>query len=93
VKLNHADGSLLLFGLSLALLLVLTLSEPALAGMPVQSERITTFFLLVLPAAVGAGLGVTSLTRREGRMWRAIAGIVLNTLFALFHFMIVLLAG
>jgi hypothetical protein len=46
-----------------------------------------------LPAAVGAGLGVTSLTRREGRMWRAIAGIVLNTLFALFHFMIVLLAG
>jgi hypothetical protein len=56
-------------------------------------ERIITFSLLVLPAASGAFLGLMSLTHKEGKPWQGIAGIVLNTLFALFHLMIVLFAG
>lgn len=93
MKLSYANGSLLFFILSLTLLLVLTLSESALVGMPAQAERLTTFFLLVLPASVGAALGATSLAGKEGRRWLAITGIVLNSFFALFHLLIVLFAG
>jgi hypothetical protein len=93
VKRNLAGGSLLLFGLSVLLLVALTLFESALAGMVPGTERVVTLLLLVLPAAVGAALGVLSLARAEGRVWMAVAGIVLNTLFALFHLMIILFAG
>ena len=93
MKLTYATGSLLLFVLSVILLVMLTASEATLVGMPVQSERITTFFLLVLPATVGAALGLTSLAREEGQRWQAIAGTILNSLFAGFHLLIVLFAG
>jgi len=88
-----AGASMLLFGLSLILLMGLTLSEAALVGMSQAAERIVSFLLLVLPAAVGIVLGVSSLMRREGLAWLAILGIVLNTLFALFHLMILFFAG
>jgi hypothetical protein len=61
--------------------------------MPPLMERLATFLMLVLPAAIGAGLGVLSLARAEGRAWMAVSGIVLNTIFALFHLMILLFAG
>lgn len=93
MKRNLAGGSLLLFGVSVLLLVALTLFESALARMAPDTERIITFLLLVLPAAAGAGLGVLSLARAEGQGWMAVAGIVLNTLFALFHLMIILFAG
>ena len=93
VKLTYATGSLLLFGLSLIFLLILTAAESSLVAMPGLSERVTTFFLLVLPAVVGAGLGITSLSRQENPRWQAIAGTILNSLFALFHLLIVFIAG
>jgi hypothetical protein len=34
-----------------------------------------------------------SLVRREGRAWLAVTLVALNTLFALFHLLIVLFAG
>jgi hypothetical protein len=61
--------------------------------MSTSAERIVTFALLVLPAGIGAILGIMSLLYREGRAWLAITGIVLNTLFALFHLALVLFAG
>jgi hypothetical protein len=88
-----AASSLLLFGLSVFFLAALTLLEGVLVGFGPQGERSLTFMLLVLPAGIGAILGVLSLKREEGRAWLAGAGILLNTLFALFHLMIVLLAG
>jgi len=93
MKMSLAGGSLLLFGLSVILLLALTLFESALTGLSIGTERIITFLLLVLPAGVGAVLGAASLTRKQGRAWLAITGILLNTLFALFHFIIILFAG
>jgi hypothetical protein len=93
VKGKLARASLFLLGLSLLLLVVLTAFESALTGMPPLMERLATFLMLVLPAAVGAGLGVLSLARAEGRLWMAVSGIVLNTIFALFHLMILLFAG
>ena len=93
MKGNLARASLFLLGLSILLLVVLTAFESALTGMPLVTERLLTFLLLVLPAGVGVGLGVLSLARGEGRMWLAVTGVVLNTLFALFHLTILLFAG
>ena len=93
MKLSLAGRSLLLFGLSVVLLVALTLFESALVGMLLGAERLITLLLLVLPAAMGSVLGVMSLVRREGRAWLAVTGVVLNALFALFHLMIVLFAG
>ena len=93
MKLSLAGRSLLLFGLSIALLVALTLFESALVGMPPGAERLVTFLLLVLPAAIGTVLGVMSLVRKEGRAWLAVTGMALNALFALFHIIILLFAG
>ena len=93
MKRNLASGSLFLFGLSILLLGTLTAFEPALRGMSLPAERLVTFLLLVLPAGVGLVLGLLSLFRKEGRTWLAIAGILLNGLFGLFHSLILLFAG
>jgi hypothetical protein len=85
--------SLLLLGVSIVFLIVWTASESAFLGMSVTTERIITLTMLVLPAGLGAVLGVISLIQKEGRAGMAITGVVLNTLFALFHLMIVLFAG
>jgi hypothetical protein len=93
MKLSLAAGSLILFGLAVVLLILLTLFESALLGMPPEADRVISLLGLVLPAVIGAALGVMSLARREGRAGLAIIGIVLNTLFALFHLMVILFAG
>ena len=93
MKRSLAILSLTLFGISVIFLIAWTLSESAFAGMSTAAERIITLALLVLPAGMGAMMGVMSLMHREGKMSLAITGIVLNTLFALFHLMIVLFAG
>jgi hypothetical protein len=93
MKLSLATGSLILFGLAVVLLITLTVFESALVGMSPRGERIISLLGLVLPAATGTVLGVISLMRREGRAWLAIVSILLNTLFGLFHLMIVLFAG
>ena len=93
MKRSLAAVSLLLLGISVLLLIAWTALESVFVGMSGVAERIITFALLVLPAGVGAVLGVRSLMQREGRAGLAITGIVLNTLFALFHLMIILFAG
>ena len=92
MKPGFAGNSMLLFGVSIVLLLLMTLLESALTGMSTGAERLVTFLLLVLPAGTGAVLGVLSLVRREGRQWLAWTGVMLNGLFALFHLMVVLFA-
>ena len=93
MKLGLAGGSLFLLVLSILLLVAWTALESALSGMSTVAERLVTFFMLVLPASAGTVLGALSLMRREGRAGMAITGIVLNTLFALFHLALVLFAG
>lgn len=93
MKLSFVNGSLLLFGLSVVLWILLTLFESALVGISLMLERGITFLMLVLPAALGVVLGMISLLRRDGRAGWAVAGVVLNGLFALFHLMILAFAG
>jgi len=93
MKLNLASGSLLLFALSVILWVLLTLFESALVGMSLTTERVISFLLLVLPAGSGVVLGIMSLTRRDRSAWPAVAGVLLNGLFAAFHLMILTFAG
>jgi hypothetical protein len=88
-----AGISLLLFVIAMLLWVLITVFESALVGMSAGSERLLIFLLLVLPAGIGAILGIVSLVRKEGRTGVAIAGMVLNGLFALFHAAILLFAG
>jgi len=62
-------------------------------GIPLQSERVLTFILLVAPALLGVVLGVVSLARHAGPAWQAILGVILNGLFASFHLMLLAFAG
>lgn len=93
MKLSLAVSSLILFGLSVVLLVAFTVFESALVGISLQGERLITLLGLVLPAGVGAILGGMSLARKEGQRWLARLGLVLNSLFALFHLMIIFFAG
>ena len=93
MKRNLAKTSWLLFGLSLAFWLSLTIFESALGGTSFAVQRAIIFLLLVLPAGTGAVFGLMSLLRKEGRALQAILSTVLNTVFALFHILIILFAG
>lgn len=90
---GYARTSLLLFGVSILLLIGLTVFESALVGASQSVERVITFLALALPAAVGSVFGGLSLARREGKTWQALAGLLLNALFALFHLAVLLFAG
>jgi hypothetical protein len=90
---GYARTSLYLLGISIVLLIALTAFESALVGVSQGTQRIITFLASVLPAVIGVVFGIMSLTRKEGRTALAIAGVILNAVFALFHLGIVLLAG
>ncbi|MFT3895201.1 MAG: hypothetical protein QM730_26545 [Anaerolineales bacterium] len=93
MNISFGAKSLILFGLSVVLLVVLTLFESALAGLSMAAERAISFVLLVLPAVVGVGLGIWGIVRKEAKTWIAWLGILLNSLFALFHFFVLSFAG
>ena len=93
MKRSLASVSLFLFGLSVVFLLSWTLLESALLGLSSFTERIAAVALLVLPAGIGAVIGALSLIHKEGQSTQAVTGIVANTLFAVFHLLIVLLGG
>lgn len=93
MRANYLRGSWSLLGLSVLLLIALTLFESALLGISLTAQRWIGFLALVLPATVGAALGVVSLTHREGAPWLAILAVILNILFALFHLFVILFAG
>lgn len=93
MKQSLAAGSLLVFGLTVLILLGLTLFESAFVALSIDAERVLTVLLLVVPAAIGAALGVMSIARGEGRRWMAIVGIIVNALFALFFLLLTFFAG
>lgn len=93
MKLSLARWSLLLLAVSVGMLILLTVLEPMLLGMPQDVERILSLILLVLPAAIGVFLAALSLKRNEGATGLALSGLLLNLLFAAFFLALVLFAG
>lgn len=85
--------SLLLFVLSVVFLVLLTLFESSLTGLPAIAERIFSIVLLVSPWVIGILLGVMGIVRKETRSWIAYLGILLNAIFALFHLFVLSFAG
>jgi uncharacterized membrane protein YqjE len=67
MKRNFAVGLFLLFGLSVLLLIVLTIFDPALARLSFPAQRAVIFLLLVLPAGIGSVFGIMSLVYKEDR--------------------------
>lgn len=85
--------SLLLFVLSVVFLVLLTLFESSLTGLPAIAERIFSIVLLISPGVIGILLGVMGIIRKETRSWIAYLGILLNAIFALFHLFVLSFAG
>jgi len=85
--------SMIFFGLSLMFLILLTVFETSLAGLSLTTERIVSFLLLVIPAAIGIVFGILSITRGETPRWLGFLGVLLNAVFALFHLFLLSFAG
>jgi hypothetical protein len=85
--------SLLLFVLSCAFLLLLTLLESWLASLSPTGERVISVLLLIVPGSIGVAVGVRSLRRQELPRRVATLGVLLNGLFVLFHIFVLALAG
>ena len=93
MKPSHAVSSLFVFVASVILLLVFTLVDSEIAGTSRGTQRLIALVALVVAPGFGSMLGVMSLIRKEERAWLSVTGIVLNSLFAGFHLMVILLAG
>jgi hypothetical protein len=93
MKLSLGVKSLALLLLSTLFLVLLTLFESSLTGLSLTAERTISLLLLVLPAMIGIVFGILSITRKESRRWVGILGILLNTLFAVFHLFLLSFAG
>ena len=93
MKSSFGTKSIIFFLVSVLFLILLTLFESSLVGLSLMAERTISLLLLVLPAMTGIVFGILSLTRKEPRRWIGILGILLNTLFALFHLFLLSFAG
>lgn len=93
MKLSLGVKSLALLLLSTLFLVLLTLFESSLTGLSLTAERTISLLLLVLPAMMGIVFGILSIVRKESRRWVGILGILLNTLFAVFHLLLLSFAG
>jgi hypothetical protein len=93
MNLSLGVKSLILFALSVVFLVLLTLFESLLIGLSVTAERVISFLVLVLPGITGIVFGILGIVRKESKTWIAYLGILLNTLFALFHLFVLSFAG
>ena len=93
MSLSLGGKSLLSFVLSVMFLIFLTLSESLLTGLSVTAERTVSFLLLVMPGIIGVVFGILGIVRKETKAWIAYLGILLNTLFGLFHLLVLSFAG
>jgi len=93
MKLTFGVKSMLLFGLSILILVLITLFESAISGLSNPAERLLSLLLLVVPGIVGVVVGMLGVLRKEVRIWIAYLGILLNALFALFQLFVISFAG
>ena len=85
--------SMIAFVLSVLFLVLLTLFEASLSGLPTATERGISLALLVLPGMIGVVYGILGIRYKESKVWIAYLGILLNGLFALFYIFLISFAG
>ena len=93
MNMSHGVKSLALFVIAVLFLFLLTLFESSLLNLSIMAERILSLLLLVVPALIGILFGVMGVRAKEDRLWTSVLGILLNALFALFHFLLLSFAG
>jgi hypothetical protein len=93
MKLSLGAKSIALFVLSVLFLILLTVFEASLSGLSLTLERVISALLLILPGIIGAVFGILGILRKEPKLWMAILGVLLNTLFALFFIFLLSFAG
>ena len=93
MKLNYAVRSLLTLVLSIIFVLILTLLDSTIAGLPAMMERMIIILALVITPLIGTVLGMLGFLRKDGPAWLAIICSVANALFALFYLAVVFFAG
>lgn len=93
MKLSLGAKSIALFVLSVLFLVLLTVFEASLSGLSLTLERVISALLLILPGIIGAVFGILGILRKEPKLWMAILGVLLNTLFALFFIFLLSFAG
>ena len=93
MKLSLGAKSIALFVLSVLFLVLLTVFEASLSGLSLTLERVISVLLLILPGIIGAVFGILGILRKEPKLWMAILGVLLNTLFALFFIFLLSFAG
>jgi len=91
---SYSALSLGLFAVAaLSLIVSSTLLDATLGEMPFAVQRAIGLVTLVLPAAMGAVLGVLGFLRERRSKPLAAVATVLNLLFALFHASVLAFAG
>jgi uncharacterized membrane protein len=91
---RYGLASCALFGVAAALFVVTSvILDSALSALPLAAQRWLGFLTLVLPAAIGVALALVALTRPHDHRIAAVAGLVLNALFAAFFTLVLLLGG
>ena len=93
MRLSLSASSIALFVLSVLFLVLLTVFEASLSGLSLTLERVISALLLILPGIIGAVFGILGILRKEPKLWMAILGVLLNTLFALFFIFLLSFAG
>ena len=93
MKTSYVARSLAMFMISIVFLVLLTVFEASISGIPVTAERIISGLVLVLPGILGVIFGLLSLVRRENRPWLAALATLLNLLFTFFQVTILSFAG
>ena len=93
MNLSLGAKSIVLFFILVIFLVLLTVFETFIVGLPATAERIIAILFLVLPAVIGVNLGIMSLVRKEPKPWVGILGIVFNVSWTLFHLFLLSFAG
>jgi hypothetical protein len=93
MNLVFSAKSMIAFVLSALFLVLLTVFESMLSGMPATTERGISLAFLVLPGVIGIVYGMLAIRHKEPKIWIAYLGILLNGLFALFHIFVISFAG
>jgi len=93
MNLSLGAKSIALLFISVIFLVLLTVFETFIAGLPATAERIIAVLFLVLPAVIGVNFGIVSLVRKESKPWVGILGILFNVLWTLFHLFLLSFAG
>jgi hypothetical protein len=93
VTFRHGIISCAMFGITFGLLVITSLIDLYLGALSLTAQRWLGLLTVVVPPAIGVGIGIIGL-RQPGRdRLLALVGVILNTLVTLFFVAVLVFAG